>query len=752
MNVSGNRFKEYLANRQPPPQVVDQAIAFSLEFDAPVFPCRQDKRPITPHGHKDASRDPDTIRRLFAAYGSALIGMPTGAASGYDVLDTDIKDGRQGGAWLVENQLRLPETLTSRTMSGGGHRWFIATPGLRNSASRIHDGVDIRAEGGYVVVPPSCGYSWVKQIPAVAMPGWLVTLAMAAREPEQRPAAPAPAVEGEGTSWGLGSLARACEALRTCPDGAKHTTLNREAWGMGGLVTSGDLDEATALAALTEALETRRSTIKSWPAAMSTLRRAFAEGMGKPRESHAAPPVEEHPAAQFLAKLAARQAKRQAEALPVPAELLEVPGAIGMLVEECQRTAIRPQPFLALGAAICAVGALAGRRYESPSGLRTNVYIAAVAESGAGKDHAPSVVRRAINAAGLDRYLGGEDLASGSGLLTSLTGHPARLFILDELGMFLHSVTGKNAAAHKAEIWAEFMKLYSRAKEKYNGKEYANKDGKKERQDIWYPHPVVYGMTTPSTFWSALESGAMLDGGLARFLLFVSDIDLPERNKRPGASDTPPELIEALQALTRGAGALPEGNGNLPALHCAVMSAKVGEPPYRVPMTDAAEAIHDRHMAEDQDAWALRMKGTAQVPIISRLGENALKLALIRAISADSVDPLIGPSAIEWGWALALHCTRTLLKDAGRFIADSEYERKLNKALDIITRHGPITEYEMLRKGFKALGKDTERRELLKTLLDAGQVSAVAQEGGRGGGRPTVRYSINRTVNEDTAT
>ena len=95
----------------------------------------------------------------------------------------------------------------------------------------------------------------------------------------------------------------------------------------------------------------------------------------------------------------------------------------------------------------------------------------------------------------------------------------------------------------------------------------------------------------------------------------------------------------------------------------------------------------------------------------------------------------------QGGWALSLHCARTLLKDADRFIADSDYERKLNKALDIIRRHGPITEYEMLRKGFKSLGKDSERRELLHTLTSANLVTAITQGGGPAGGRPTVKYA-----------
>jgi hypothetical protein len=146
-----------------------------------------------------------------------------------------------------------------------------------------------------------------------------------------------------------------------------------------------------------------------------------------------------------------------------------------MLMDECVRTALRPQPFLALGAAICAVGVLAGRKYRTRTDLRTNIYVAAIAESGGGKDHAPEVIRRCFDLAGLDRYLGGESLASGRGMLSSLEQHPARLFQIDEFGLFLTTVAGSKAPTHKAEIWSELMKLYSRDKGIYRGTEYANK-------------------------------------------------------------------------------------------------------------------------------------------------------------------------------------------------------------------------------------------------------------------------------------
>jgi hypothetical protein len=79
---------------------------------------------------------------------------------------------------------------------------------------------------------------------------------------------------------------------------------------------------------------------------------------------------------------------------------------------------VRPQPILAIGASLCALGALMGRKYRTQTNLRTNLYVVGMAGSGGGKDHARGAIKEAFIAAGLHRYLGGNRIASGSGLLT----------------------------------------------------------------------------------------------------------------------------------------------------------------------------------------------------------------------------------------------------------------------------------------------------------------------------------------------
>lgn len=120
------------------------------ERGVPVFPVLPTKAPACPHGFKDASADPDEVRRLFLAAPRAdRIGMPTGAATGTAVLDVD----PVGMTWLGLNRRRMLEpTRVHATPRGGRHLFFMHPDGLRCSSGKLAPGVDIRAEGGSITI------------------------------------------------------------------------------------------------------------------------------------------------------------------------------------------------------------------------------------------------------------------------------------------------------------------------------------------------------------------------------------------------------------------------------------------------------------------------------------------------------------------------------------------------------------------------------------------------------------------------
>ena len=161
--------------------VARAALAYARR-GVPVFPCEPlGKRPLTRDGFLDASADAGVVGRWWSRWPGANIGVPTGERSGLLVLDVDPRDGGAASLTQLEEVLGpLPRTTRART-GGGGEHVFFRYPGptqeVRNSASWVGPGIDVRGEGGYVIVPPSRtegAYGWTERAPLAEAPSWLL--------------------------------------------------------------------------------------------------------------------------------------------------------------------------------------------------------------------------------------------------------------------------------------------------------------------------------------------------------------------------------------------------------------------------------------------------------------------------------------------------------------------------------------------------------------------------------------------------
>ena len=163
------------------PPLLQAALDWAAEV--PVFPCGGGKKPCwtankdRKGGFHDASTDPAVVRRLFAHAGAKLIGVPTGEASGFDVLDFDYRNGAQ--AFEAANAHRLPETRTHQTHSGGRHYLFRHAAGMVNNAGKIaHRASMFAAKADTPSSRPSPGYTIISDAEIAHWPDWLLPLAL----------------------------------------------------------------------------------------------------------------------------------------------------------------------------------------------------------------------------------------------------------------------------------------------------------------------------------------------------------------------------------------------------------------------------------------------------------------------------------------------------------------------------------------------------------------------------------------------
>jgi hypothetical protein len=159
-----------------------------------VFPGR----PGLKESHKSArfsngrpwgkTDDPVEIGRDWMRWPDANVCIACGPESNFFVLEVDTPQGHDVDGFASLKALEdahepLPETRQAISPSGSLHyyfRWPIGAT-IRNSASEIGPGVDIRGEGGMVLAPPSVKpgvgeYKWHNQHHVVDAPSWLLAL------------------------------------------------------------------------------------------------------------------------------------------------------------------------------------------------------------------------------------------------------------------------------------------------------------------------------------------------------------------------------------------------------------------------------------------------------------------------------------------------------------------------------------------------------------------------------------------------
>ena len=265
-----------------------------------MFPCDPaTKRPINQlclNGLYSATRWAPIIQQWWAFRPNAMIGAQMGKHAKVWALDLDVDadKGLDGVAALerlcAERGVELPDTLSQTTPRGGRHllfRWEKGRP-VRNSAHKLAPGVDVRGEGGYIILAPSLrddggAYRWGKRAPIAAAPAWLYEAMSGDTAAEEAAAAAAPLSQRAkargprdadgfpntpassrgraarssdgGGRYAEAALAKELDSVRTAPKGQRNQRLNTAAFNLGQLVGGGQLDESRVVSDLTGAAQ-----------------------------------------------------------------------------------------------------------------------------------------------------------------------------------------------------------------------------------------------------------------------------------------------------------------------------------------------------------------------------------------------------------------------------------------------------------------------------------------------------------------
>lgn len=225
-----------------------------------VFPCRsRGKAPLTADGFKAATADADQVAAWWDETPDANIGMVP-ARAGLLVLDLDGPEGEASA-----RNLKILSEPTLEVVTGRGRHRYYRHPGGTIGNEKPAPGIDVRADAGYVLLPPSvhetgARYTWRgKLTEIIPLPPHVVELL------------------GNGTR-----PAPATPVGDTIPEGSRNATLASLA---GTMRRRGLSPDAIAAALLTE------NATRCRPPLDDDEVRRIAESVGRYPPATASPPT-----------------------------------------------------------------------------------------------------------------------------------------------------------------------------------------------------------------------------------------------------------------------------------------------------------------------------------------------------------------------------------------------------------------------------------------------------------------------------
>jgi len=567
----------------------------------------------------------EELEQWWDKWPDANIAIITGKISNLVVVDAD---SQKGIDFVLSNYPLTP--VTAKTAKGMHFYYLYPWGDEIKNAVRVHDDVDIRAEGGYVIAPPSIHatghiYKW-----EFASDGGFDDI------PEYEPVKQAPEEKKSG------NLNINLTRVKTSPtnEGVKKGSRNNKLAELAGkwVNTGLDFEDVFVLA-------------KNWnsknnpPLGEKEIKRTIRSIQKIDRENH--PEFSNIPETPEL-----KPAEVENFCPEIDDDLINPGGVLQKMMTYIDKNSSASVPFFALGASLSFFGAVLGQKVMTESKLRTNLYCLSVGYSGSGKNAALTTLPPLLSRSAAKEILGPTEFTSDSALLAWMANVEATQrrntwLCVDETGQLLKGM--KNPNSPQAGIPRLMTKLFSNTGNSET-KGYANSSN-----NIFLPwhHLSFYGATVPERLWTSINVEDITDGLLARLLLFESLHDAPFPNYNI-CTEIPETLIDAISEFYKiETKWFPEGN----------IDTNKKPIPNIIPKTAPAMKYFEQfawHYHNLKIQFKEDERGFAS--IYGRAAEHASKIALIHAMSKYGVNcKEVGLDSVEYSCKLVTYIINNVI-------------------------------------------------------------------------------------------
>lgn len=668
-----------------------------------VIPLRRDtKRPYLASWKEFQKRLPteEEAEAWWRQWPDANIGIVTGEISGLVVVDAD---GTEGLAWM---KAHLPVTSVYVQTGKGWHGYYRHPAARVGNAVRIAPEVDIRADGGYVVAPPSIHASGVVY-------EWLFTPGLGGWDGlAMYPAAPHAGMDLAGV--------KPMVTTDPVPVGARNSTL---ASLVGQWVQQGMAPEVVTFAAM------------GWNAALPAplpepeVRRTVTSVLATHARNH---PEQDSPEVEVV-----EVRPQEQESSELPEHLLHPGGYLEQVMNYIEASNAVYHPVFALAGALAMLGTLIGQKVCTETGLRTNIYAVCLGFSGAGKNAPNLAIPRLLGMSHAANCFAGNGFTSESALLRHLSDEQRAcgIAIFDEIGLLLNALKSPNNVAYTLPHC--LMKLYSSTQSGYHRAAACEQN----TINIKWHHFSFLGFSTPVRFWEAITAESSKDGFLARCDIFDSRTNGINRD---GTVDTaiPYQLINTTNSYANMAVPTPTTLGNL-----------INIPTPRIVPKTAEAAAWFKPFAKKYRSLRIKYQATdeAKASIYNRVAERAHKLALIHALSMQGPNAAsVGIESVQWACALVEALTENTIIQMTEHLAENDFHRLELKTLAVIRNFAAESKDNscpawQISRNIKGIPPKLQQ-DALQKLENAGEI--IKKLGRMYKGKPSYSYSLARLVHD----